>query len=180
MSDVQLTIWSRMRGLALFGWIVMCDAVTKMTARLGGCPDDPVVDRAFLQGMTAPPSGCKGTELAGPTLLLIPGTHDGALLGLSAGQFAGFMGQVYALSLIFASVALTILIRRWKYQTGADARILALVWAGAATSAAPRLMGTGSGWYEINAFGLLTGIGELALVFGLFWALWRLVAELIG
>ncbi len=180
MSDVAITMWSRVRGAGLLLWIVACDLVTKCTARLGGCPDDPAINADFLGGMLAPPAGCEGTELAGPALRLVPGLHDGALFGLGAGQFGGFTGQVYALGLLFFAVALTILIRRWKHQAGADSRVLGLVWAGALLSAIPRLAGAGLGWYEVDAFGLLTGIGELSLVLGVTWALWRFVAELIG
>lgn len=180
MSDVAITMWSRVRGAGLFLWIVACDLITKCTARLGGCPDEPVVNAAFFKGMLTPPQGCTGTELAGPELRLVPGLHDGALFGLGAGQFGGFAGQVYALSLLFFAVAITIVIRRWKHQTGADSRLLALIWAGALMSAIPRLMGTGLGWYEISAFGFLTGIGELSLVIGVIWGLWRFLAELVG
>lgn len=180
MSDVAITMWSRVRGAGLLLWILGCDLITKCTARLGGCPDDPIINTAFFEGMFKAPEGCTGTELAGPTLRLVPGLHDGALFGLGAGQFGGFAGQVYGLGLLFFAVAMTIVIRRWKYQTGADSRLLALVWAGALTSAIPRLAGTGLGWYELDAFGLLTGIGELSLVIGVVWALWRFIAELIG
>lgn len=179
MSDVQLTVWSRVRALGLLLWILGCDAITKLTARLGGCPDAPVVDADLLRGMGAAPEGCAGTELAGPNLVLVPGVHDGLMFGLMPGQ-AGFTGQLYALGVLFVAVALTILIRRWTYQTGADSRLLALVWAGAIISAVPRLLGDGGGWYEVSAFGLKTGIGELALVIGLLWALWRFIAEAIG
>jgi hypothetical protein len=180
MSDVAITMWSRVRGAGLLFWIVVCDILTKCTARLGGCPDEPLINAAFFEGMLSAPNGCEGTELAGPALRLVPGLHDGALFGLGAGQFGGFLGQVYALGLLFFAVSLTIIIRRWKYQTGADSRVLALVWAGVLMSSIPRLAGTGLGWYELDAFGLLTGIGELSLVLGVLWALWRFVAEFIG
>ena len=164
------------------GWLVgagvlVLDAALKVVALLGGCGERIRLDGGIAGHVVADP-GCGSTELAGPQLALGPFHHRGLVFGLADGSFDGFMGQVVALGYLLLATVVTIVVSRWQYRTGGDSRALGLVWGGAAALAWPRLAGDGSGVAELQAFGLLTGVSSLALVYGLVWLSIRAVAEL--
>ena len=166
------------------GWLVgagvlALDLGLKSIALLGGCGDRFRLGGELFDHLAIDP-GCSSTALAGPQLTLGPFHHDGLLFGLASGGFEGFLGQVVALAYLLVATIVTILVTRWQYRTGWDNHALGLVWGGAAALAWPRLAGDGSGAAELQAFGLLTGVGSLALVWGTVWLLVRLVAELRG
>jgi hypothetical protein len=176
----ELTRGEIVTGLALGAWILLCDGGLRLVARLATCPD--AQGSAFgpdtLGVLLNAPEGCAPTDMAGPSIQLLANTHDGALLGLAAGLVPGVMGQLYALALLALATIMTVLVARWQWRSGADPKALACVWAGALSAAGPRMMGDGRGVSEIALFGLSTGIGELALLWGVAWLLGRFIGEL--
>ena len=165
------------RGVMLGVWILACDAALKIIARIGACGGEGVIDGAAVSSMFELPASCAGTELAGPSIRLLPHAREGMLLGLGGGM-TGFGGQIYGLSLLFAATLLTILVTRWKWRANGDPQALAAIWAGGLIEAVPRVSGDGSGLAELEMFGMSTGVGDLALIWGLGWMAWRFVGEL--
>lgn len=166
-----------LEGAALGTWVVVCDAALKAVARLGGCGERFLVDANLAAGLWTTPAGCAGTDMAGPSVRLVPQAHDGALLGLGSG-LSGFGGQSYALALFFLATVLTILVVRWRWQANGDPQALGAIWGGAIAIGLPRMSGDGSGLAELELFGAATGVGDLALIWGLTWLSLRLVGEL--
>jgi hypothetical protein len=155
-------------------WLLLCDAGLKFAARVGGCGG---FSMDLLTKLYEAPTQCKGSDMAGAAIRLQPAVNDGALLGLGAGTFAGFTGQLFALGLIALATIATIAVLRWQWRSSGDPKALAAIWAGALILAVPRLIGSGSGLAELDISGLSAGIGDLALLWGLAWIVGRFVGE---
>lgn len=178
MSDAyEVTPGTRIKAISLGVWVLVADAALGVIARVGGCGPSVSMDAEVLRGLWTAPPACPGTELAGPSVVLRPAAHGGALFGLGGEAFAGFPGQLYALGLLALATVLHILVARWDDRSGGDGMALALVWAGAITEAVPRLLDDGRGLAEFDVFGAHTGLGELALLWGAVWLVVRRIAE---
>lgn len=164
------------KGALLGAVVVASDVLLKLLARVGGCEDDAIIDQALVEQIWSSPAACAGTEMAGPSIVLLSHAHEGAVFGLGSG-LSGLNGQVYALGILFVATALSILVARWRWSANGDPRALALVWSGGIVLGLPRLMGDGAGLAELKLFGLSAGIGDLALCLGLLWLGLRFLGE---
>ncbi len=168
------------RGVALGAWVLICDVALKVAARVGGCAE-PIPLADALEQLWAPLVDCRGTQLAGPSILLRPEVRDGSLFGSMPGSFGGPTGQIYGLGLLAFGTIIAVLILRWRWRTSGDALALGAVWGGLLAHAAPRLAGAGgTAFSELWAFGLTTGVADLAILWGLGWLVWRFVAEVLA
>ncbi len=166
-----------LRGVLLAGWIAATDVGLKMMARVGGCDGEAVLDATTLSGIWQLPAACAGSEMAGPSIRLLPHLREGGLLGFGSG-LTGFQGQVYGLGLLFVATLTTILVIRWKWRANGDPQALGAIWGGAIALGLPRLAGSGAGLAELEFFGMSAGVGDLALIWGVVWLGLRLVGEL--
>lgn len=165
------------RGVMLGLWILGCDAALKILARIGACGGEGLIDASALSTMYELPASCPGADLAGASIRLVPHAREGMLLGLGSGM-TGFSGQVYGLGLLFVATMLTILVTRWQWRANGDPQALAALWAGGLIEAVPRVLGDGTGLAELEMFGMSTGVGDVALIWGALWMAWRFVGEL--
>lgn len=170
----------RVLAVLLGAWILACDGVLKILARIGASCElaEPKLQSAAQSALSSP-AGCTGSEMAGPSIVLEPHTYDGVLLGF-VGSFPSVVGQVIGLALLLVPTILSILITRWDGRSNADPKALACVWAGAIALALPRLVGGGSAQAEIILFGSSFGIGALAFIGGLVWLGLRFIGERRG
>gem|GEM_PF-1892253 len=166
------------KGGLLAAWLVLCDLGLKSIARVGGCSNGDRIGLDLLAHIFAVPETCTGSPLMGTAIRLVPTVHDGALLGLGAGFFGDLAGQIYGLGALALATMLSILVLQWRRHTSGDVKALAVLWAGASLTAAPRLLGDGRGLAELEGFGLNAGIGDLALLWSLAWLLARGIGEL--
>ena len=156
--------------------MIVCDAVLKALALVGGCGPGRWF-RFDLVGdlWTAPP--CVGSPMAGPSIVLWPELRNGILLGLGP-ALDGVRGQLWGLALLAAATAVTVVILRWRWRSGADALALGALWGGILIHAGPRLFAGGSTITSIRAFGSGLALGDLIVVWAALWLAWRVIAEL--
>jgi hypothetical protein len=72
----------------------------------------------------------------------------------------------------------TVLVVRWRWRAAGDPLALGALWAGILIHALPRLLGSSGSFTEFEWLGLSTGLGDMALAWGLLWLIWRFLAEL--
>lgn len=165
-----------LKGLAVGGWLVGCDAWVKITARAGTCPDTSSIGEAVGLVWNVPP-GCTEADLWG-FAQLSPAVRDGGPLGLGAGLLGASAGQGWAIALLAMAAIVSVLVFRWQWRSVGDASALGALWGGVVILAGPRLVGDGTGMAELHLGEMATGLGDLALLWALVWLGWRLFAEL--
>lgn len=164
------TTW--LKGLGVTTWLVACDAWVKVTARVADCPTTPTVRDALGQVWNVP-QGCGEADFFG-FARLSPVVRDGGPLGLGGSAVGGAWGY----ALLAAAALVSILVLRWKWRSRGDAAALGALWAAAIIEAGPRLLGGGAGTAELHLGGMVTGLGDIALLWVVLWLGWRVIAEL--
>lgn len=159
------------RGALMAVWLLACDIGLKVVSRVASCEGSDAFGTLFTD-----PGTCSPTPLLGDAMVLQPSVHGGLPFGLAAGALTGVGAQMLGLALLFIAVVATILVLRWRYAAQGDPTALAAIWAGALSGALPRMVGS-AGQGELVVAGLTTGVGELALAWGLVWLGWRALAE---
>lgn len=162
--------WAAIAGI----WTISCDVLLKGASRAATCDASSIL--SALQEPWSTPDGCESVQLAGPFALETQ-AHGGALFGIARDGLQPVIGQVLGLALLAVAAVASVLVLRWKRRASGDPSALALMWAGALASAAPRLIGA-TALSELDIAGIPTGIAEFAFAFGALWLLIRLVGEL--
>ncbi|MCA9712396.1 MAG: hypothetical protein KDK70_41555 [Myxococcales bacterium] len=164
-----------LKGLAVGGWLVACDAWVKITARVAACSETPSVGSA-MERLWSVPGGCTEADFGG-FARLSPVVRDGGPLGLGAGLLSGGAGLGWAVALLAVAAVVSVLVVRWRWRSLGDASALGALWGAAVILAGPRLGGDGTGLAELHLGPVATGLGDLALLWATAWLVWRLVAE---
>ncbi|MEE9382471.1 MAG: hypothetical protein V3V08_03555 [Nannocystaceae bacterium] len=168
------------RAAALSVWILASDALLKVVARIAACGTSVPHTSRLLRSVWLPADACGEQDRTTETIQLVFVQTDAAIFGLAAPVVVGQVGMAYGATLLALAALLTSLVLRWKWRTPADAHALAAVWAGALITGIPRLVSEGRGLGEISIYGTATGLGDLALVWGLLWLIVRWLAERRG
>jgi hypothetical protein len=165
-----------MRALLLAGWLIAVHVIVLAMAS-GSC--DGTVAFGSIAALVEPaPATCDGAPLLGDAFQLKLTTRDGAWLGLGAGAFTGFTGQLYGLTLLFIPSLAAVLLLRWQWAGPTDPRVIAVLAAAGIMDAVPRILGDGTGLAPFELAGMPFGLDDLALPLGLLVLLSRVIGEL--
>lgn len=150
-------VWAR--AAALLVWLTGLDVWLKYIARIGTCAagQDP--------SPWSLPQQCEAVDVGG-VLAVAPAVRAGVGPLMMSTLLERQLG---ALALLALTTTVTITVARARGRQGADILAIACVWAGAIAWSGPCLLGPGVGLTELVIGGAATGIGDLALVFGLAW-----------
>ncbi|HWB80257.1 MAG TPA: hypothetical protein VG755_35065 [Nannocystaceae bacterium] len=157
MQDRPTSPWPR--AAALLVWLVALDVWLKYIARIGTCApgQDP--------WPWSLPEQCTAIDVGG-VLAIVPAARAGVGPLIMSTLLERQLG---ALALLALTTTVTITVARARGRQAADVLAIACVWAGAIAWSGPCLLGPGLGLTELVIGGAATGIGDLALVFGLAW-----------
>lgn len=159
-----------LKGAAVAGWLVACDAWVKVTARVADCPTTGSIREALGQ-VWAVPQGCGEADFFG-FARLSPVVREGGLLGVGGAA----VGNAWAFVLLAIAAIVSVLVLRWRWRSPGDAAALGALWGAAVIEAGPRLM-SGAPTAELHLGGLVTGLGDVALLWAAVWLGWRAIAE---
>ena len=154
------SVWSR--AAVLLVWLFGLDVWIKYVARLGACA--PSSERSPW----SLPEQCERVDIAAGMLAVLPAVRPGVGPIVMSSLLERQLGS---LALLALTTIMTITVARARVRNDADVLAIACVWAGALVWSGPCLLGPGVGLTEIVVAGTPTGIGDLALVFGVAWLL---------
>jgi hypothetical protein len=150
-------VWAR--AVALLLWLAALDVWLKYITRIGTCApgQDP--------SPWSVPEQCAAIDVGG-AFAIVPAVRAGVGPLLMSTLLERQLGALALLALV---TTVTITVARARGRQHADVLAIACVWAGAIAWSGPCLLGPGVGLTELVIGGAATGIGDLALVFGLAW-----------
>lgn len=140
-------------------WLAGLDVWLKYIARIGTCAPGQDPSPWSL------PEQCTAIDVGGG-LALVPAARAGVGPLLMSTLLERQLG---ALALLALTTTVTITVARARGRQDADVLAIACLWAGAIAWSGPCLLGPGLGLTELVIGGVATGIGDLALGFGLAW-----------
>ncbi|MCA9653596.1 MAG: hypothetical protein H6712_20540 [Myxococcales bacterium] len=164
-----------LKGAAVAGGLVACDAWVKVTARVAGCPTTSSLKEALGRAWHVP-EGCSDADFFG-FARLSPVLREGGPFGVGGSMLGGSVGGIWAIGLLAVAALVSILVLRWRWRSPGDAAALGALWGAVVIEAGPRLVSGGAGTAELQLGGMATGLGDIALVWAAAWLLWRAIAE---